>query len=64
MGKICILTKKKANNGFSVSHSHARTKKRQDVNLQSKKVWSYTQKAWTKMKISTKAIKTLHKLKL
>nr|QCI05071.1 ribosomal protein L28 [Callithamnion tetricum] len=64
MSKICQISSKKANNAYSVSHSHIRTKKRQQVNLQSKKIWSTRYKKWIKMRISTKAIKALHKLKI
>nr|YP_010925751.1 chloroplast 50S ribosomal protein L28 [Neoporphyra seriata]WKD83983.1 chloroplast 50S ribosomal protein L28 [Neoporphyra seriata] len=59
MSKKCQLTGKVANNGYSVSHSHKRTKKLQKVNLQYKKVWSREQNRWIKMLISAKAIKTL-----
>nr|WOA02469.1 ribosomal protein L28 [Gloiopeltis furcata] len=59
MSKICAITGKKANNGYSVSHSHVRTKKKQNVNLQRKKVWSSKHKKWIKVKIAAKAIKTL-----
>ena len=62
MSKICKISCKKANNGYSVSHSHVRTKKKQNVNLQMKKVWSVKQKTWIKIKISTKSIKSLHKI--
>nr|QCI04500.1 ribosomal protein L28 [Antithamnion hubbsii] len=61
MSRVCQISKKKANNGYNVSHSHVRTKKIQNVNLQTKKIWSNTQKCWIKIKISTKALKTLHK---
>nr|NP_053834.1 ribosomal protein L28 [Porphyra purpurea]P51224.1 RecName: Full=Large ribosomal subunit protein bL28c; AltName: Full=50S ribosomal protein L28, chloroplastic [Porphyra purpurea]AAC08110.1 50S ribosomal protein L28 [Porphyra purpurea] len=61
MSKKCQLTGKVANNGYAVSHSHKRTKKLQNVNLQYKKVWSTEQNKWIKMLISTKAIKTLTK---
>nr|YP_009295702.1 ribosomal protein L28 [Mastocarpus papillatus]AOL58186.1 ribosomal protein L28 [Mastocarpus papillatus] len=64
MSKICKLTKKKANNGYSVSHSHVKTKKIQNINLQAKKIWSQKQNKWIKIKVSTKAIKSLHKLSL
>lgn len=62
MSKKCQITNKKANNGYAVSHSHVKTKKIQNINLQNKKVWSYKHKRWIKLKISTKAIKSLHKL--
>ena len=59
MSRICSITKKKANNGYAVSHSHRRSKKLQQVNLQSKRIWNNQLKKWEKVKISTKAIKTL-----
>nr|YP_009296010.1 ribosomal protein L28 [Schizymenia dubyi]AOM64945.1 ribosomal protein L28 [Schizymenia dubyi] len=64
MSKVCQITNKKANNGFSVSHSHVRTKKKQHVNLQMKKLWSPTQNKWIRVRISTKAMKSLHKLNI
>jgi large subunit ribosomal protein L28 len=59
MTRKCIITGKKRNNGYSISHSHVRTKKIQQINLQNKKIWSSTDKKWIKMRISTKAIKNL-----
>lgn len=64
MSRKCQITSKKSNNGYTVSHSHIRNKKIQFVNLQLKKIWSNKQNKWIKLKISTKAIKTLHKLSL
>lgn len=57
MSRICSVTKKKANNGYAVSHSHRRNKKLQQVNLQSKRIWNNKTKKWEKIKISTRAIK-------
>jgi large subunit ribosomal protein L28 len=59
MSRRCQLTGKKANNGFAVSHSHRRTKKLQQVNLQWKRVWWEEGNRWVKLRLSTKAIKTL-----
>jgi large subunit ribosomal protein L28 len=61
MSKVCQISGKKANNGYSISHSHIRTKKLQNVNLQSKKIWSIKRNTWIKVKISTKALKTMYK---
>ncbi|MGC1245749.1 MAG: 50S ribosomal protein L28 [Spirulinaceae cyanobacterium] len=61
MSRKCQLTGKKANNAFAVSHSHRRTKKLQNANLQWKRVWWLEGKRWVKLKLSTKAIKTLQK---
>ncbi|MBD2771474.1 50S ribosomal protein L28 [Iningainema tapete] len=59
MSRRCELTGKKANNAFAISHSHRRTKRLQHVNLQTKRVWWSEGNRWVKLKLSTKAIKTL-----
>ena len=61
MSRRCQLTGKKANNAFAVSHSHRRTKKLQNANLQWKRVWWPEGNRWVKLRISTKAIKTLER---
>ena len=62
MVKRCAITGKKFNNGYSISHSHVRIKKRQNVNLQSKKIWLKKDKRWIKVCISAKAIKSIYKV--
>ncbi|MBV8886863.1 MAG: 50S ribosomal protein L28 [Chroococcidiopsidaceae cyanobacterium CP_BM_RX_35] len=59
MSRKCQLTGKKANNGYAISHSHRRTKKLQEVNLQWKRVWWSQGNRWVRLRLSTKAIKTL-----
>ncbi|MBW4543074.1 MAG: 50S ribosomal protein L28 [Symplocastrum torsivum CPER-KK1] len=61
MSRKCQLTGKKANNAYAISHSHRRTKKLQEVNLQWKRVWWSQGNRWVKLRLSTKAIKTLEK---
>ncbi|MEO1352254.1 MAG: 50S ribosomal protein L28 [Cyanobacteria bacterium J06635_15] len=61
MSRKCDLTGKTANNAFAVSHSHRRTKRLQSANLQDKRVWWPTGKRFVKLRLSTKAIKTLEK---
>ena len=61
MPRQCDLTGKQANNAFAVSHSHRRTRKLQGANLQSRRVWWPTGKRFVKLRLSTKAIKTLEK---
>lgn len=63
MSKICQVSGKKANNGYSISHSHVKTKKKQNINLQTKRIWSIEKKDWIKIKISTKSLKTIYKIK-
>ncbi|MEQ9626116.1 50S ribosomal protein L28 [Coleofasciculus chthonoplastes] len=61
MSRKCQLTGKKANNAYAISHSHRRTKKLQQANLQWKRVWWQEGNRWVKLRLSTKAIKTLEK---
>lgn len=59
MARKCELTGKQANNAYAVSHSHRRTKKIQEANLQEKRVWWSEGNRWIKLRLSTRAIKTL-----
>lgn len=64
MPKSCKIFMKIANNANAVSHSHVKTKKKQNVNLQRKKIWSIKEKKWLRIAISSKAVKSLYKIKL
>ena len=64
MSRVCELTGTKANNGMAVSHSHIRTKKLQQVNLQKRRLWWEEGKTWVNIKISTKALKSIQKVGL
>jgi large subunit ribosomal protein L28 len=57
----CDLTGKKANNGYKVSFSNHRTKHLQQPNLQYKRLWWEEGKRFVKLRISTKALKTIEK---
>jgi large subunit ribosomal protein L28 len=61
MSRVCELTGKKANNAFAISHSHRRTKRLQEANLQEKRIWWPQGKRFVKLRLSTKAIKTIEK---
>ncbi|MFQ6653409.1 hypothetical protein Gotur_024828 [Gossypium turneri] len=60
-GRICPFTGKKANKANKVSFSNHKTKKLQFVNLQYKKVWWEAGKRYVKLRLSTKALKTIEK---
>ena len=64
MSRVCELTGARANNGMAVSHSHIRTKKLQQVNLQKRKLWWQEGNKWVTMRISTKALKSIQKVGL
>ena len=64
MSRVCELTGAKANNGMAVSHSHIRTKKLQQVNLQKRRLWWQEGNKWLTLRISTKALKSIQKVGL
>ena len=64
MSRVCELTGAKANNGMAVSHSHIRTKKLQQVNLQKRRLWWQEGNRWVTLRISTKALKSIQKVGL
>ncbi|KAL8095271.1 uncharacterized protein LOC141692689 [Apium graveolens] len=59
--RICPFTGKKANKANKVSHSNHKTKKLQFVNLQYKRIWWEAGNRFVKLRLSTKAIKTIEK---
>ena len=64
MSRVCELTSAKANNGMAVSHSHIRTKKLQQGNLQKRRLWWQEGNKWVTLRISTKALKSIQKVGL
>lgn len=64
MSKKCQVTSKKANNACTISHSHIRTKRLQNINLQNKRIWSKAQSRWIRLRISAKAIKNMAKISI
>ncbi|KAF7837439.1 50S ribosomal protein L28, chloroplastic [Senna tora] len=59
--RVCPFTGKKANKANKVSFSNHKTKKLQFVNLQYKRVWWEAGKRYVKLRLSTKALKTIEK---
>ncbi|XP_024018480.1 50S ribosomal protein L28, chloroplastic [Morus notabilis] len=59
--RVCPFTGKKANKANKISHSAHKTKKLQFVNLQYKKIWWEAGKRYVKLRLSTKALKTIEK---
>ena len=47
--------------GYAVSHAHNRTKKRQLPNLQSKRIFVPEENRWVRVKLSTRALRTVTK---
>jgi large subunit ribosomal protein L28 len=61
LGRRCDLTGKKANNGYKVSFSKKRTKHLQQPNLQYKRLWWEEGRRFVRLRISTKALKTVER---
>ena len=61
MSRVCELSGTRANNAMAVSHSHIRTKKLQQANLQKRRLWWKEGKKWLTVKVSTRTLKTIQK---
>ncbi len=61
MSRVCELSGSRANNGMAVSHSHIRTKKLQQANLQKRRLWWEEGKRWLTIRLTTRALKTVQK---
>ncbi|KAF5738552.1 hypothetical protein HS088_TW13G01452 [Tripterygium wilfordii] len=57
--RICPFTGKKANRANKVSFSNHKTKRLQFVNLQYKRLWWEAGKRFVKLRLSTKALRTI-----
>ncbi len=62
MSRICDLTGKAALNGYNVSNSNVKTKRKFYPNLQTKKFFIPEENRWITLKVSTSAIKTINKI--
>lgn len=62
MSRTCDLTGKRRLIGHSVSHSNIKTKKKNEVNLQSKRVYDPETGRTIRLRVSSKALKTLDKV--
>ena len=58
---FCQVTGKKPHFGKQLSHSHRRTSRRWDPNVQTKRYYLPSEKRWIKLNLSTKGIKTIDK---
>ena len=64
MARVCTLTGKRPNVANKVSHSNIKTKKRQLPNLQTRRIWFAEESRFIKIKLSTRALRTLNKKSL
>ena len=59
MSRRCQLTGRRPGFGNSISHSHRRTRRRWEPNLQTHRYWLPSQDRYVRLRLSTKAIKTV-----
>lgn len=62
MSRHCQLTGRQPGFGKSVSHSHRRTSRRWDPNIQTRRYWLPSENRYVRMRLSVKGIKTVDKL--
>ncbi|MBT94400.1 MAG: 50S ribosomal protein L28 [Acidimicrobiaceae bacterium] len=61
MSKICQVTGRKPAFGNNVSHSHRKTRRRWNPNIQNKRFWVPNEKRWVTLTVSARGIKTINK---
>lgn len=61
MSRLCKLTGKRPMAGNNVSHANNKTRRRQLPNLQNKRLFIRELNRWVRLRVSTKAIKTIDK---
>ena len=61
MSRVCQLTGKRPMAGNNVSHANNKTRRRQLPNLQTKRISVPELNRWVKIKMSTRAMRTLNK---
>ena len=59
MARVCQVTGTPPGFGHHVSHSHRRTKRRFDVNIQSKRYWVPSLRRHVTLTLSARGIKTV-----
>lgn len=61
MARVCQVTGKRPMSGHNVSHANNRTKRRFLPNLQWQRFWVESEKRWIRLRLCTRAIKTINK---
>ena len=62
MSRVCQITGKKLMVGNNVSHSKRRTKRRFNVNLQTKRFYLPESDSWVTLKVSAAAIRIINRV--
>ncbi|SFQ58470.1 large subunit ribosomal protein L28 [Amycolatopsis arida] len=59
MSGVCQVTGRRPGYGKQVSHSHRRTSRRWDPNLQTRRYWVPSEGRHVRLRVSTKGMKTI-----
>ena len=62
MSAHCQLTGRKPGFGNSISHSHRRTRRRFDPNVQAKRYWLPSEGRYVRLTLSARGIKTVDRI--
>ncbi|HYZ52607.1 MAG TPA: 50S ribosomal protein L28 [Streptosporangiaceae bacterium] len=62
MSARCQLTGRKPAFGNTISHSHRRTSRRFDPNIQDRRYWLPSERRYVRLRLSTKGIKTVDRI--
>ncbi len=60
MARVCAITGRRPQSGYNVSHSNRHTKRRFDINLQTKQL-PLAPSTKVKLRLTTRALKTLYR---
>ncbi len=61
MSRVCQVTGKRPMVGHNVSHANNKTKRRFLPNLHKKRFWVASENRWIKLRVSTRAMRTIDK---
>ena len=59
MSRVCQVTGREPTFGNNVSHSHRRTRRRFDVNIQRKRYWVPSESRFVTLRVSARGIKVI-----
>lgn len=62
MSRVCQVTGTEPGFGHQISHSHVRTKRRFDVNVQKKRYWLQSENRFIRLTVSARGIKTIDRI--
>ncbi|AXI76872.1 50S ribosomal protein L28 [Peterkaempfera bronchialis] len=62
MSAHCQLTGRKPGFGNAISHSHRRTRRRFDPNIQTRRYWLPSERRHIRLTLSTKGLKTVDRI--